>query len=346
MALTLSPSTLYESWIARLRLPWMGPVGRRVWGGFAAALGDRTIDWMLQAALEHLPAYASAPSLALIARERLMDTAPNESTESIAARAPYQRQLWRFAGSPLGLLLGLYYAGFPNAVVVQQNGRAYSLTLPLPAFGPGWDPTPNLVTTVTSQLAVALTSSVVPPTALVAGRSVPAGNPWWSFDNSNTDFSSRFAVLFPGPLPGAFLTWATVPFSAALSGTATWNNVFPDTTYKVRVASVTVTDGGGAVSVSADGTTQTTTGIGLVASQPFTGSADVIAYQTGACPYADLHPADLARLQGVIRKWRPAKATCVGVYAVAQGSVFGWPVATWGTRTTTGPATIVSYAGA
>jgi hypothetical protein len=57
--------------------------------------------------------------------------------------------LSKFYGRPLGILLGLHYAGFDNAVLVQQNGRAYQLTLPLPTLivGQPWDPTPNLVIT-------------------------------------------------------------------------------------------------------------------------------------------------------------------------------------------------------
>jgi hypothetical protein len=333
-------STRYEAWITRLRQPWMATIGRRIFGGFAAALGDRALDWATQANLEHLPRYASPPSVALIASERQLDTYPNEPTATLAARAPQWIVLGKFAGSPLGLLLGLHFAGFDGAVLVQQNGLAYQLTLPLPAFvdGATWDPTPNLVITPCAQLAVGITSSVT------LGRSVPSSNSWWTFD-ANTDLCSRFAILFPGALPSYFTTFARVPFSAVDNGAAVWNNAFLDTTYKVRVDGVTVTDGGGPVSVVADPTTQTPTGITLRASAAFTGYVDVIAYQAGANPYADLHPADLQRLQATIRKWRPGRAICVGVYALVQGAFFAWPPQAQQLNTM-GPCTIVAFSGA
>src|ERR1700737_300384 len=116
---------------------------------FASVIGDLTIDWMTQANLEHLPEYASAPSVALTASERLMDTTPSEAAAALASRSTFATQLWQFAGRPIGLHLALHYIGFDGAVIVTQNGAAYTLTLPLPAFvsGQPWDPTPNLVTT-------------------------------------------------------------------------------------------------------------------------------------------------------------------------------------------------------
>ena len=83
-----------------------------------------------------------------------------------AARS-YAVQIAKFDGSPLGVLLGLHFSGFDNAVLVQQNGRAYQLTLPLPAFTSTWDPTPNLVVTNLDVLVAPLTSSVTPPTTRV-----------------------------------------------------------------------------------------------------------------------------------------------------------------------------------
>jgi hypothetical protein len=97
--------------------------------------------------------------------------------------------------------------------------------------------------------------------------------------------------------------------------------------------------------VFADATTRTTTGVTMRASAAITGSVDVVASQVGANPLADLHPADLARLQFIIGTWRP-NALCVGVYAVAQGNMYGWPIATMGTRSAPGPYSIVRFEGA
>jgi hypothetical protein len=100
----------------------------------------------------------------------------------------------------------------------------------------------------------------------------------------------------------------------------TWNNAFPTTSYHVQVGAVTITDGSGPVSVVADSTTFTLTGCTLLASGAFTGTVSVLAWQNGANPYADLHPSDLSKLQFTIATWRP-NALCVGVYAVAQGTM-------------------------
>jgi hypothetical protein len=250
-------SSVFESWITRLKVSWMGPNARRIFGAFAAALGDKTADWMLQATLEHMPGFASDPkSIALIADDRQLDTYPGEPAANIAARAPYWLQIHRFRGRGLGILLGLHFAGFDGAVLVQQNGRALQLTLPLPVFDGNWDPTPNLVITPCMQLATALTSSVNPPTVSQVGRAIPAGNSWWTFDN-NTDFCSRFAVLYPTP-PGNY------PFSSP----------------------------------------------------------------------------DLQRLKSTITKWRPAKATCLGVFVCTVGVFCGWPVRNPNTPRTR-PSTVV-----
>jgi hypothetical protein len=323
----------------------MGANAQRIFGGFAAALGDKTVDWCQQAVLEHLPQYASDPqSIALEADDRQLDTYPGEPTANIAARAPYWLEIHKFRGRGLGLLLGLHFAGFDGAVIVQQNGRALQLTLPLPTFSGNWDPTPNLVVTACSQLGVGLTSSVKPPTVSSPGRSIPAGTPWWEFD-SNTDFCSRFAILFPGTLPSYFLTTGRATFTGASSAALTWNNAFPSSSYCIGIGPAVITDGGGGVTINADGTTQTASGITLNASAAFTGYVDCMAWQVGSNPFADLHPADLQRLQNVIAKWRPAKATCVGVYALVAGKFMAWPVQNQGANTM-GPYSIATFQGA
>lgn len=366
-------STVYESWVTNLKAV-QGLVRKRIFGAFASVLGDKTIAWMTQANLEHLPAFASDQGVALIASERQLDTAAAEAVSDIAARAPYWLQLARFSGSQLGILLGLHFAGFNRsgapAIIVQQNGWAYQLTFPLPPFvlGQAWDPTPNLVKTACSTLSVPLTSNVTPPTTTQVGRSIPTGTNWWGFAESrsvntnvsDTDMCSRFAVLFPGAtsfntddsLPTAFVTTGVATFTGLEDGspakpwpTATWNNPFVDTTYKIQTDGVTVTDGGGPVAAVADLRTKSPTGVQVMPSAPFVGHVDVLAWQAGANPYADLHPADLARLQGVIAKWRASKASCVGVYAVAQGQMFAWPIQIQGANSV-GPASIVRFEGA
>jgi hypothetical protein len=249
----------------------------------------------------------------------------------------------------LQLLEELYWAGFGGGVLVQQNGLAFNLSGTPTA---GADNSALLVRTTCSALSVALTSNVTPPTTTQTGRSIPTATPWWQFAESrsananvsDTDYCNRFALLFPGmPLPSAFFTWARASFAGTDNVAINWNNAFPTTNYLIMPGIPTITSGGPAA-VWADGTTQTQTGVTIRASAAITGTVDVIASQVGANPLADLHPADLARLQSTIKTWRP-NSICVGVYAVAQGNVFGWPVATFSGRSAMGLSQIVRYEG-
>jgi hypothetical protein len=328
-------SSLYEAWVTRMRVSWMGQKAQQIFGGFAAVLGDMSVDWALQGVLEHLPGYASDPtSIALTANERQLDTYPGEPTAAIAARAPYWLQINKFRGRGLGLLLGLHFAGFDGAILVQQNGRALQLSLPLPAFSGNWDPTPNLV----------VTNLGTNPELVGAA----ANHPWWTFDLNDT-FCSRFAVLFVGSPPKWFMTHARATFTGAENGgstpwpTLTWNNAFPDTSYLIRPGGVVVTDGSAAIPplVGFDPATKTITGVQTTASAPFVGYVDYIAFQSGANPYADLHPSDLQRLRNVIAKWRPAKATCTGIFVCTKGQFSGWPPGNWSSPPASGVASEV-----
>lgn len=336
-------STAYQAWVQRLRLPWLGLKGRAIMGGLATVLGDKTIDWGTQANLEHLPEYASPLSVPLIASERQIDAGPLESSAALATRLTGAVQAWQRASTPLGMLLALYWAGFPGAVIVQQNGQAYTLQLPLlvDTSRADWPLTVNPVTSLVT------TTLGVPGTTLQpfggGTKPLPATQPWWTFDG-NYDFTSRFAVLFPGPLPSAAITWATATFDGTQDTVAVvWNNAFADTTYKIQVGPATITDGSGPVVADVDSTTKTISGITVRASARFTGTVDLLAYQAGANPFADFHPGDLSRLRTIIRRWQPGRATCVGIYVAAQGKFWGWPVRTWGSGGTWGAGTVVTY---
>jgi hypothetical protein len=267
-------------------------------------------------------------------------TLPSAQTGLPAAQSGGPSSGWALAGTWLQLLEELYWGGFSGAVIVQQNGLGYSLS---GAPTAGADNHALLTIAQLSVCAAQITSSVTPPTLTQTGRSIPPGNSWWLFDY-NTDYCNRFAILFPNP-PSVFVTIGRATFTAADNAVVTWNNSFPDTTYIVSPGPPVVTDGGGPVTVSADSTTKTTTGITIRASAPFNGYVDVHAWQVGANPFADLHPADLARLQFIIKTWRP-NALCTGVIAVAQGRLFGWPVITFGSAYVSAPYSIATFAGA
>ncbi len=322
----------FERWVTKLRVSWMGDKAKAIFGGWAAAMADKTRMWAIQVLYEHLPEYASNDSLPLIGSGRGLPQGRSETFSAFATRLTQAIPQWRRAGSPLGLLYALHVAGFDGAVLVQQNGVGYSLSTPVN------ETSPVMVTTTLSALDVALHSDHD------LSRSIPAVTPWWTFD-SDTDFCSRFAILFPDTLPGAFVTYGVATFTGAEDGsttpwpTVTWNNPFPDMTYVAIPGAVYSTS---PAAVSVDPSTKTKTTVQVAASGPFVGTVEVLAWQTGSNPFADLHPADLARLQTIVRAWKPSKATCRGVYALVLGHFIGWPVRLIGAATP-GPASIVSY---
>lgn len=315
-----TPSSKYETWAKALRVSWMGVKAQQIVGGLAAVLGDWTLDWANQANLEHLPEYATAPSVSLIASERQIDAGPSETTSALATRLTYATTQWKLAGTPLGLLLALYYAGFPGAVVVQQNGLGFSL-----------NGTPDL-SNPTACLTV---------TTLGANPTITGSPPWWTIDQNNA-FCSRFSVLFPGPLPSLFVTWARATFTGAEDSVViTWNNPWPDTNYKTLVGTPNITDSNGPVSLWALGGSPA---IALVdTSARFSGDAVVLSYLAGTNPFGAIRPTDLARMQRVIAKWKPAKATCTGIYVVTQGEAIGWSVQQIRSTGTIGASTVTAY---
>lgn len=317
----------FERWATQLRLSWMGQRAQRIVGGWAAVLGDKTLEWARQAQLEHLPEHAlDAKSLALRASETGIEPGPNEVMSDLATRLTYQRILNQLRGRPLGLALALHYAEFPGFVIVQQNGRAWQIT--------GTPVLDDLVDAVAPPSWVTMTELGTNPV-------ISGSPPWWLID-TDLAFCSRFGVLFPGPVfPSSFVTHGVATFTASDRASVVWNNAFADETYAILPGPPIVTDSSGVVAVGADGATQTTTGVDIIASHPFTGYVHVLAHELGANPHANPHPQDLARLRRVVAEWRPGKATCDGIYVVVQGLCTGWPVGVTGDYTDPGASHVV-----
>jgi hypothetical protein len=206
---------VFEEWITHLRLSWMGERARRIWGGFAAVLGDKVYTQAQQANFEHMPELAKDPaSLGLLASERGIETFDGEPMATLAARVVRANQLWRAAGTPIPMLLELN-ACFPASgpVVVQQNGRYWELTnFGYDLYNDLYSPEPGLLL---DQLGAFLDGGD-PPSWLVAGDlgpnpaipasadgkpAIAAGTvPWWTFDSGmdaeDNQYNSRFGLLF------------------------------------------------------------------------------------------------------------------------------------------------------
>jgi hypothetical protein len=347
----MAARSTFVTWYKSLPIPWLvAGVNGQAEGSAWPAVVDSQIALLDAARKVAYPDYAPSDALSHLGGDRKLNQGPTESDANFRIRLKGVWEDWARAGTWLELLVQLYWGGYTGAVIVQQNGLASYLTGNPTA---GVDPTPLYAEVATSALSVALTSNVNPPTATAAGRAIPAATPWWQFaesrsanpNPSDTDYCNRFAVLFPGALPSQFMTIGTATFTASDTATVTWNNTFPTTGYHVQVGAVTVTDGGGTPVVTADGTTFTLTGCTVNSSAAFTGTVTLLAWQDGANPYADLHPLDLSKLQFIIGTWRP-NALCVGVYALAQGNMYGWTPLTFSTRPAMGPSSIVRFEGA
>lgn len=316
----------YAKWFRNLQIPWLvaNPVGGDYWDAIGDVL-DGQVERHKQATKARFPELAPSDALGFIAADRLVDRGPAETDPGFATRL---RKFWEHAeyfGTPPGMLVALYYGGFDGAVIVTQLGNGYYL-----------NGAPNLDDPAANVVSVDLGTN---PT-------LPGSPPWWQID-LRWDFTSRFEILFPGPrLPSIMRTMATATFTGVESSVAAmWNNPFEDVTYHA-IAAAPVVSSGGPVIVSLDAATKTPTGINVITSAPFVGSVDLLGWRDGQNPFGDIRPNDLARLHSIIRKWRPAKATCTGVYVLVQGQFIGWPVRTIGSSPTIGPAETVVYPGA
>jgi len=174
----------FEKWIQQLRLPWLGTNGLRIMGGFATVLGDKSVEWAERGNKEHLPEYASADALPLIGSGRRLKQGPTESDADYATRLTKAHDLWAMAGSHIGLLYAMHVDGFDGAVIVQQNGRACTLDTPIAD-----DPRDSLLVSELGE------------------NPNMDDHPWWKFDE-DTEFCSRFAVLFPDGQPSESLATA------------------------------------------------------------------------------------------------------------------------------------------
>jgi hypothetical protein len=315
---TKDPGTFTEWW-QNLPLPWLiGGTNGQYEAAANGAVLDGEVANLKAAAKAAMPDFAPADALAHIANDRGIVLGPPSTDTNPALRLRTFRDTYTRAARWVTLLEQLYYGGFNNAVIVQQNGLGFTLSA---APTPGVDPT-SLLTITTLGTTTTTLAPVAPST-----KTIPAGTPWAYFDGQN-DLCDRFAIIFPtGCLCSVVHARAT--FTATDSATITWNNpnAFQDTSYVVYPGLPVVTDNP-AVGVSAwnDGTAMTTTGTTIRASDTFTGYVDVLAAPAGANPFANINAIDLGRLQLIIKTWRPAREVCSGVYVLVQGKFIGWPV--------------------
>lgn len=192
----------FEKWAKRLRVAFNGENFRAWAGATANLLGDRLYDWAQASAKEHFPAWASTTGFALLASERQIPIGSAETTASTRARLKAWRHQHRLRGTPLGLLIQLYYNGWTNAVVVQQNGRGATInaTPDLADIGDDMVAAPSWLTVTTLANGNPLIPASTDGKAAIPAMTVP----WWTMSGSQMDaagnqFCSRFDILIPAP---------------------------------------------------------------------------------------------------------------------------------------------------
>lgn len=318
----------FVQWYQGLPIPWLvsGANGQAEGNSWPAVVDQQTI--LLDAARKTaFPDYTPPDALANVGADRKLIQGPNESNASFQTRCKDSWGQWSRAGTPCSVLEQLYYFGLTNAIWVQQNGLAAYLS---GAPTPGQDPTSLVVSVACPSLAVPVTSNVNPPTISSTGRSIPSGTTWWQIAESassntnvsDTDFCNRFEILIPS-WPFSALT--TAFFNASDNAVVTWPFAFGSNVYSIQIGTPVVTDGGGGVVLHADGATQTTTGVTIRSSAPFSGYASVVAYAAGVNPLNTFTAASLGTLIKITKTWRP-NSICTGVYIAMQGKFMGWPV--------------------
>jgi hypothetical protein len=153
--------------------------------------------------------------------------------------------------------------------------------------------------------------------------------PFWTYDGRDY-FNSRFVVLFPTTLPASFSTMVSAVFNGSQDYVdVTWPWAFSDATYQIGFTTTT-TDGTSPI-VYIPISSVTPLGVRVATSARFSGQVDLIAWELGTNPYADPHADALARIRRIISRWKPAKATCLGIIAGVELPLWGWPTTTtWG----------------
>lgn len=204
-------SGLYEQWAKDLPLGHNGPINQALWGALAKVVGDNSLADAQSMVFESLPGYASAGANGLTANDRGLEKGPAESDDDFAARLLVAADQWALAGTPVGLLMQLWWSGFEEAVLVQQNGIAHTLT-----GAPVLEELSAFVAALRAQAPIAFPSWYVVEDLPNANPELPASAdgkpavaaltiPWWSFDGGmdaeGNQYCGRFALVFPSSAP-------------------------------------------------------------------------------------------------------------------------------------------------
>jgi hypothetical protein len=328
-----TPTNIKE-WLQGLPIPWLAgrTYGSADVGSYGEVLDDN-VDDIKESVKARFPDYAPSDALPYIGNDRGLIQGPSETNADFILRLKTAWNDWARAGTPLELLVQLYWANFPGATIIQQNGLAYSLSGNPVA---GEDPGSLLVISNVDPLPADLQSDSD------LTRVIPSGTPWWLMDESiyatfaesylqdqtlKVEFTSRFVIVFTSLV--GFTHTARATFTSSSSASVTWSVPFDDTTYKI-IPGVPVRTSGTAGKLVITTASKTVLGATVSSSSSFTGYADILAW-AGSNPFNDLTLARSQLLRLIIQRWKPAKASCIGIYIMVKNPVWGFPLSTgWG----------------
>jgi len=299
----------YRDYQGKVSPPWLrGPFGA-AWARASGDTRDELVDRLKLAVKARMPDYAPPDAMQLIGAERGVERLPGDTDEEYASRVRNVWEMRRWAGTPFGLLLALADIGYPAARLMIHRGRDYYLD------------------------AGALETCLM-------------DSERWVMD-ARESFWSQFQVLLPAPHP-----WATsVDLDPSTDGTATLTpGGTPDAPWVVEVfcttggtvasglARLTVTVGGSAdydIPVPAHGIVSfNNIGLGFASGVECTIEGTLVAGDSWAWTsgvFPDQASQDVERLRRVIRRWKPAFATCRGIVVQTAGDLFGFRHRTFGT---------------
>lgn len=206
--------TVFQTWHASLPIPWLvgGPNGQAESAAWPALM-DAYVSQLAAARYCSYPDLAPVDALSHIGGDRQLEQGTTEASASLVTRLKAAWDDWARGGTALELLVQLYWGGFSGAIIVQQNGLAYTLS---GAPTAGVDPT--------SLLSIA----VLGPNA--AQGSNPASAITINIVTGGVLGSMQFSVATGSILTGTISTLAGPSFSYTIPGTATVLT-FPAGTY-------------------------------------------------------------------------------------------------------------------
>src|SRR5437016_3183615 len=111
------------AFLQQLPIPWLvGNTNGKNWAAATGSVLDDQVSQIKQAIKARMTLLAPADALPHIAHERGLIQGPTESNTAFALRLQDAWRAWSYAGTPLGILLQLYYSlGYTDVTIVQQN---------------------------------------------------------------------------------------------------------------------------------------------------------------------------------------------------------------------------------